>query len=598
MVTALGTGSLVRPLWPAIGDRRWVTALSARWAIVLLVLCGGLVQVGLVRPTPINWDAAQFALALDRFDLHMHQPHPPGYILYVALGRALNIVIGSPPLALCLLSVLAGMAAVFMVHRLALRIFGEQGIALGAALVVLASPLVLYYGSVGLTYAPEMALGLVVAWLAWQVRQVRQAEDAKQAHAPARDRPDREAGGGVAVLAALLGVALGVAAGVRQTSLIVLLPLCVWALWGSGRTACTGTGTQTGTGSAKRTVHRAWQAFGLCLLVTCALWLIPLLAMSGGLWAYLRENLLLAQATSARTSLVGAGIAGLAHNLLFEAVSLALGLAFAAVPLALWAVRLLRFSLNSELRAFVLWWAVPPLVLYSVSHLGQYGYVLVALPPLALLSALSARVLGERLAQLARSYRGHSLPLTGEAYGLLICAGLSLLSGAYFAVAQGPTTASAIIRNDAHWQAIRAGLSNMDPGHTVLVMDVDWYGPFRLAGYLLPAYHSYAVGDDADSSGDGGVSGWRYSAFGGRSDYALPHPPPTSYLALPDGTRAVVALDETTAQMMRNAGSPLRPLPLQDGTALYVLTAEHGGELHALVVRGRLMQPVYTGGGH
>ncbi len=569
---------------------------------MLLVLCGGLVQAGLVRPTPINWDAVQFALALDRFDLHMHQPHPPGYILYVALGRALNFVISSPPLALCLLSVLAGMTAVFMVHRLALRIFGDQGIALGAALVVLASPLVLYYGSVGLTYAPEMALGLVVAWLAWQVRQARQqAEYAKQAHAPGRDRPDREAGGKVAVLAALLGVALGVAGGVRQTSLIVLLPLCVWALWGSSRVARTGAGIETGTGSAKRakrTVHRAWQTFGLCLLVTCALWLIPLLAMSGGLPAYLRENLLLAQATSARTSLVGAGIAGFAHNLLFEAVSLALGLAFAAVPLALWAGRLLRFSLKPELRAFVLWWAVPPLVLYSVSHLGQYGYVVVALPPLALLSALSARVLGERLAQLARSHRGHSLPLTGEAYGLLICAGLSLLSGAYFAVAQGPTTASAIIRNDAHWQAVKAGLSKMDPGHTVLVMDVDWYGPFRLAGYLLPAYHSYAVGDDADSSGDGGVYGWRYSAFGGRSDYALPHPPPTSYLALPDGTRAVVALDETTAQMMQNAGSPLRPLPLQDGTALYVLTAGRGSELHALVVRGRLIQPVYASGGH
>ncbi len=34
-----------------------------------------------------NWDAVQFALALGEYDVVKHQPHPPGYILYVALAR-------------------------------------------------------------------------------------------------------------------------------------------------------------------------------------------------------------------------------------------------------------------------------------------------------------------------------------------------------------------------------------------------------------------------------------------------------------------------------------------------------------------------------
>src|SRR6267378_3083409 len=33
-----------------------------------------------------NWDAVQFALALREYDVVKHQPHPPGYILYVGLG--------------------------------------------------------------------------------------------------------------------------------------------------------------------------------------------------------------------------------------------------------------------------------------------------------------------------------------------------------------------------------------------------------------------------------------------------------------------------------------------------------------------------------
>ncbi len=30
-----------------------------------------------------TWDAVQFGLALERYDVVQHQPHPPGYILYV-----------------------------------------------------------------------------------------------------------------------------------------------------------------------------------------------------------------------------------------------------------------------------------------------------------------------------------------------------------------------------------------------------------------------------------------------------------------------------------------------------------------------------------
>ena len=37
-----------------------------------------------------NWDAVQFALALHEYDVVKHQPHPPGYILYVALGRLVH----------------------------------------------------------------------------------------------------------------------------------------------------------------------------------------------------------------------------------------------------------------------------------------------------------------------------------------------------------------------------------------------------------------------------------------------------------------------------------------------------------------------------
>ena len=70
-----------------------------------------------------NWDAVQFALALREFDVAKHQPHPPGYLLYVALGRLLNASLGDPTLAYVALAMLFSAATTFVVYWLARRLY-------------------------------------------------------------------------------------------------------------------------------------------------------------------------------------------------------------------------------------------------------------------------------------------------------------------------------------------------------------------------------------------------------------------------------------------------------------------------------------------
>ena len=62
-----------------------------------------------------NWDAVQFALALTEFDVAKHQPHPPGYLLYVGLGRLANRWAGDPALAYVGLAMLFSAATTFVV---------------------------------------------------------------------------------------------------------------------------------------------------------------------------------------------------------------------------------------------------------------------------------------------------------------------------------------------------------------------------------------------------------------------------------------------------------------------------------------------------
>ncbi len=484
--------------------------------VVALALFGGLSRLPFVRPTPINWDAVQFALALDRFDLHLHQPHAPGYLFYVMLGRAVNLLVAGPSLSLSLLSVLFSSIAVPLFYVLCRQVFEDVPAAVCATLFMLGCPLTLYYGSTGLTYVPEMALAIAVAWAAWNLRSAGKE-------------------GGVRY-AVLLGLAIGVAGGVRQTGLLLLLPLCAWALWAAPR--------------------RAWAAFILVLMGICALWLVPLLALSGGPEAYLRENALLGQTVSDLTSLMGAGAGGVAYNLYIEGAALVVGLALALVPLGVWALRVVRFSLSGKLKWFAFWWAVPPLAFFALTHIGQFGYVLIALPPLLMLAATATRVVWERL-------RGDTPSAARRS--VLSCLGLAAASACIFTFAPGPTTAPQITGMDQRWHDIRQTVATMDPASTALVMGSNWHSSFRHAGYLLPRYHSYALDQKNDR-----LNGWNYSAYGGESTYALPKPVPQPYLQLPPGTRTIVALDEQVGEAM-TAQPGLRRVSLGGGTTLYVL---------------------------
>src|SRR5262245_10278369 len=70
-----------------------------------------------------NWDAVQFALALREFDVAKHQPHPPGYLLYVLLGRVLNAWSGDPAFAYVGLAMLFSAATTFVVYWLGRHLY-------------------------------------------------------------------------------------------------------------------------------------------------------------------------------------------------------------------------------------------------------------------------------------------------------------------------------------------------------------------------------------------------------------------------------------------------------------------------------------------
>jgi hypothetical protein len=288
-----------------------------------------------------NWDAVQFALALHEFDVAKHQPHPPGYLLYVWLGRLLNAPLGDPTLAYVALAMLFSAGTILVVYDLARRLY-DRVTALVAASLLAVSPLFWFYGSVGLPYAGEAFAASVVAWFA---------------HATLRGRALHLYGG---------AVALGLTGGVRPSVLLLLLPLWLACAWRA-------------VGSWRRLVPA-----GALLAGAVLAWLAPMIWLSGGLPAYLAASTQLYGSMVLPTSVLGGSLQVTLAQMryLLESVLVGvglLGLVALAVP-----VYVHRVGWRMPER-FLLAWILPAGVFYTLVHFGQAGYVLTFLPALVIL---------------------------------------------------------------------------------------------------------------------------------------------------------------------------------------------------------------------
>ncbi len=112
-------------------------------------------------------DSVNFALGLKRFDTTVHQPHPPGYFLYICLGRLASLFFHDANSALVAISILFSCAAVAMIFLLADSWFG-RGAARFAGLIFLFSPLAWFHGIVALTYIVEAFFSALVGYLCWR----------------------------------------------------------------------------------------------------------------------------------------------------------------------------------------------------------------------------------------------------------------------------------------------------------------------------------------------------------------------------------------------------------------------------------------------
>jgi hypothetical protein len=405
---------------------------SKAWSIpVLLASVVAMTRIAFRSHALYDLDSVNFALGMRRFAPPVHQPHPPGYFLYICLGRLLGLAFHDPNLSLVMLSVVSSCGLVILIYQLTREWFGEDAARFAATLFLL-SPLAWFHGIVALTYIVEAFFSGLMGYLCWRTY----SGDDKFALPAA--------------------IALGISAGVRPSSLLFLTPIFLLSL------------------SAAPLRKKLLSLAALALTLTA--WFVPMMQASGGFKAYLGALTFLWRIVPAKETVFSSSPA----TSIVRAITIAFIylLCFGAASLAPFGAKLASEPVDSRKKWFTLVWIAPALTFFTFGYLKfvNSGYLLLLFPPTCLWLSHWVAAWYER-ASWSRWLKQATIGL---------CAAVNV---AIFLASPLYCSYRSVRHFENELASIRTALPQFAPPGNTLIVSVDsHFLGFRHAGYYEPEY--------------------------------------------------------------------------------------------------------------
>src|SRR6476620_6167713 len=105
-----------------------------------------------------DWDEALFSLGMRSYDVTLHHPHPPGFPVYIAMGKVLRLVFASDFRALQAVNLIAGMLAFPAMFLLARELQLRFETSIIAATLFAFFPNVWFFGGTAFSDVPSIVL--------------------------------------------------------------------------------------------------------------------------------------------------------------------------------------------------------------------------------------------------------------------------------------------------------------------------------------------------------------------------------------------------------------------------------------------------------
>ncbi|MCM2357774.1 MAG: DUF2723 domain-containing protein [Geobacteraceae bacterium] len=405
-----------------------------------------------------HYDSCQFALALKKYDISLHQPHPPGYFLYVMLGRLVNLATDDANAIFVSLSVFFSALTVVAIYYLGKELYFENAALLAAALAI-TSPSLWFHGEVALTYALEAFFSTVIALSCWKMSRGKH---------------------GLPWLAAIL---MGVAGGIRQNTPVFLFPLWLYAM----------------KDLPPRKIFASLGLFGLVSLS----WFIPMVWMTGGWNQYRHAFQELWLFTAGHNSVFERGwpFFSLYASTLIHFVIYGIGLGLPILGLMAYSLMIGKKTEPSgrQRAVFFSLWILPALLfhLFIFIHPANPGYSLIFLPALVLLTAASTELLAERIKK-----------ATNKDFRVALAIGLIVSNSFIFLFLNIPVSFPEIRNHDRRISALLASCRAFDPSNTAIFARSSITFGFRHIMYYLPEYGVYLSDIRRAKTGEIGKEFW------------------------------------------------------------------------------------------
>ena len=183
-----------------------------------------------------DWDSVQFALGIGEFSIIKHQPHPPGYPLYIVLARILNFFVQNEVLSLTFLSFFLGILAIVPLYLLSVRMFGRVSAVVSVILYIFI-PVSFVLSEIGISNIPGLFFYLLFIYFLY-------IDKEKKQYWP------------------WLGFFGGLVLGVRFTEFLIIISLLVFVVVTKGKV-------------------REWLSTGAMFAFGVGVWFVPIILTTG-----------------------------------------------------------------------------------------------------------------------------------------------------------------------------------------------------------------------------------------------------------------------------------------------------------------------------
>jgi len=413
-------------------------------------------------------DSVHFALALDNYDITLHQPHPPGYALYILLTKPIYWLTHDANTALIITGIILSVALVYAIFYLAKEVYGQR-IAWISTLLLVSSPMVWFHGQVALTYVSDALFATFFALFAYRSLISKSGSTRELFWA---------------------SIVLAIGGGFRPTLVILMIPLWLWIVLR----------------------QRSWKVLLTQSAVVAGLtvaWIVPAALLSGGWEGFWQAtySLIFAKGSLYTFSVFYTGWMAFKTYAFFMLTNLVTSLGWGGVTaIVLFPIYIVAYyiasprvgglAVNARRMAFWLLWIGPALLFYLFVVFVIMGYLLLILPAIIVLTAVAADSILVAVVTVVTRGSKQRVERLLAATLCFTCIAVGLNVYRYYRA--GPATAEqpdrSVIRHlDPLWDSITATIrKEFNPQSTVISIE----RPFVFNGishfqYYFPEYETY-----------------------------------------------------------------------------------------------------------